>query len=292
MLKQTCISLGLCWALAGCGGSSTSNVQTAGSTSESSGGSSQDALSLGIQGPSLDLAVHALGCMLGTGPSGNRCVALAQMTGSTEAALTAADPVVVEGLSEAVAEAARQERKSVGMRLALARWFELSAAAIREAQGARSGALGTALASCAQRNNNHPPLDEVEHAHQIDLAYAKRTSALIVALNVPSNIDLGPYRAEADAFALMVLAHRLESVSHAEPEIREEALHALGEVLANNQTEHSNNSNPPNRNHENAREQANEVSLPALREYLSQRIQRTLPNVSQRELRDKLASNQ
>lgn len=170
------------------------------------------------------LAAETLRCMLGRSDD-STCAQVAQQACITPAAFSQWNPAAIEQITEQLSTISREERLSNSTRGALLRWFDLGAAAVREARAARAGAACSRAESCRRNAQGSPSVDDVESAWRGDVRGVQLHAAFDSLLACA--VDAEDLSAEVQATALAVFADRLDSAANARPEVRTEAVRAV-----------------------------------------------------------------
>ncbi len=217
----------LLWCVSACasaGGASSSSSSLRASAEIARGAAHGDANARVHDGRAVRLAAEALRCMSARdGSAGCEAVAMAGCVPLD--ALLRASPAAIEQIAERLDATARGDGFSREARGALARWFDLGAAAVREARAGRSGARCVRAEACRARAEGNPAVDDLENAWRGDVRAAQQHAAFDAL--VAGVIDAEEMTVEIRATAWTVFAMRLESAANARPEVRIEAIRAV-----------------------------------------------------------------
>ena len=183
------------------------------------------------------VVADTLGCIIGYTNEAARCQQLADLAAMPVASLNSGNAAAIEQLSELAMNRARADRMPINNRTVLARWFDLAAGAAREARIARAGAQCTSLEACATRSQGHPAIDEVEDAMHSDSAGVRGKASLRALFDFIG--ESGDLAADVEASAILILNHRVETAAHSRPEVHEDAIQTVSELVTTVRSGHA-----------------------------------------------------
>ena len=176
------------------------------------------------------IVADSIGCMIGYTSEANRCQQLADLAAMSSTALASGNHAAIEQLSEIATNRARADRMPIVNRTILGRWFDLAAGAAREARVARAGAQCTSIEACGARAEGHPAIEDVEAAMRVDSTGVRGNTQLRALFDYVS--QAGDLAADVEASAILILNHRVETAAHSRPEVHEEAIQTVAELVS------------------------------------------------------------
>jgi hypothetical protein len=278
-MKTTALlsTISLLGALAGC--ASTEIHSTV--LSNPSGPATASGSELSSRSASIAMLTDAISCMSEQPIAPARCAQIAGAARVSPAEFAQANAAATDQVSEYLAREAARERLPLYLRTASSHWFDLAAGAAREARIARTGTEARRLVAAGEQ---HASLEEIETARRDDAADA-RAHAQLDSLFALAR-EGGALSSETQASALLLFAQRIQASAHARPEVRDDALAAIGQILSalRESPESTGSSNASAaRAHEGAPEGA--ATLAEARGFVAEQLDLVAPRVGSSELR-------
>lgn len=207
----------------------TGCATTEGARGERGGGPTTPPPSRAGHSEAAAIAAASFECILHGEERRELCQRLAADVRVPVESITAAEPSAIDALGERVASTAQREGLPYYLRSDLSRWFELASGAAREALAARMAAEGQAARTITEGRNGEPSAADLADARALALSRLRAHTRLDeLARFAGESQDLAP---EAEASALLVIAHRIETARRAPADLRDAAANAVIEAL-------------------------------------------------------------